>query len=326
MNTSGQKKWVSLAIYGDQFEKILVHVLVPFIEEYKGELSQFIFNRSRERGDNLLLMFESSSSAVTDLIKFNLNDRLKDYLKTNPYPLKEIEAPVMDWFLPFQNNHIEYNDNFLFDIMETGGLHASFLAQDFFHQTSKLLLSFFEATIEEGWDPESSIGLALQIQLSFISSFGMSLDDIQAFYKWTFSNITEKIQGENEDFKTALLEGLDDNFSEQKDDIVGYIGFLLETFDKGEAFDEEWLNDFHVHCKQTAVSLKALQNNNTYFTPENFEIDSLLTVDKDVQELWPIMEYYVRAVNSQMGIMDGVELNLLYTLMRGTSCIEQPLI
>lgn len=75
-----------------------------------------------------------------------------------------------DWFLPYPNNHIHINDYFLFDIMETGGLQASTLAEELLSESSSTILDFVEA-MEDGWNIDTAIGLGIQLHVVLFLAF-----------------------------------------------------------------------------------------------------------------------------------------------------------
>lgn len=311
--------WCSLAIYSNNIEKILNETIAPFLEQYKSEINLFFFNRSRERGENLILIFNLTGQS-NDLIKVVLKEKITNYLTEFPAPTLNITPPVNDWFLPFQNNHIEFNGNFLFDIIETGGLEASYIGQELLSSSSELLLDFFDAYSSEEWIPDEQIGLAIQVQLALISAF-MTPENTALFYSNAFENITAMIQTEQPEDKINLLEGLAENYAAQEEGIGGFIASLSYYFHENEEFDDEWLNDWYSKCQEVAEKFLALQKRKAFFAPEDFEYNTKLTATKNEQELWPVIEYFARAINSQIGITDGLELNLMYILKKSTEKI-----
>jgi len=321
------EKWVSTAIYYDKMESLLTDAVVPFLQQEiysdKGRqgISNFIFNRNWERGQNLLLLFKGNDQACQELIKLKLTDHLKKHIAQHPAEDRPLTLPVLDWFLPFPSNHVEYNNTFLFDIMETGGLQSSHLVEELLTCSSALLLDFFEASSEEGWDAESAIGIALQVHLVLATSFGMTTDEMREFYDYMFQNMLKMTQGDDEHFQETLQDGLKENFESQKESIVGFVNFLVETLSEGNDFDEDWVNQWIRQTKAIAQKMLAIQEEGYFVAPESYQYNKQFNSSKLLQEKWPVIEYCLRAINCQMGITNIFELNLIYTLKESLTAI-----
>lgn len=323
MLTSQKEVWVCAAVYYDNLDALLAEAAIPTANQIlqEGVASRFMFNRSWKRGKNVLLLFKTSKDNNQKLKSMILSG-ISKYLESYPAPEKEIEMPVNDWFLPFPNNHIDYNDIFIVDIMETGGLQASIVAEELLSASSDMVLTFIREA-EEGWNAESAIGTAIQVHLGLMGSFGMNLKEISAFYSLFFNNILQMTQGadDSESFKTSLITGLNENFQEQKEGVVGFIEYFLNCLMEGESFEEEWINSWVKSCRIASEDLIRLQSSNHFMAPESLVIDNSIGVDPLIQEKWPVMEYYLRAINSQMGITDIFELNLIYSIKESVKCL-----
>lgn len=317
MNTKNQEKWISVALYYDNLELLLAEAAAPVAEEIieNGIASKFIFNRSWDRGKHLLLMFKTTQEQFTSQLKPRIEEVISAYFNAKPAPEKEIELPVNDWFLPFPNNQIQFNENFMIDVMETGGLQASLVAEDLLAESSNTIAEFIKAS-EGEWTPESGIGIAIQVHLGLVQAFGLSTEEIAAFYTAGFNNMLKITQGgdDNENFQANLIAGLDETFQEQKQSLVGFSDYILSTLNEGEEFEDEWFNNWVTIAKNGSQMITKLQSTGQYVTPESFEIDKTISVAASVQEKWPVMEYYLRAINCQLGITDIYELNLVYSL------------
>ena len=323
------EKWVSTAIYYDKMESLLTDAVVPFLQQEiysnKGQqgISNFIFNRSWERGQNLLLLFKGNDKACEELVKLKLTDHLKKYIAQHPAADRPVNLPVLDWFLPFPSNHIEYYKTFLFDMMETGGLQSSHLVEELLTCSSALILDFFEASSEEGWDAEAAIGIALQIHLVLTSSFGMTTDEMREFYHYMFNNMLKMTQGDDEHFQETLQSGLKENYESQKESIVGFVEFLVETLVTGDEFDEDWVNQWIQQTKNIAQKMQTIQEEGYFVAPEGYQYNEQFKSSKLLQEKWPVIEYSLRSINCQMAITNVFELNLIYTLKESLNSIVE---
>lgn len=309
-----QQEWISFSIYHDQQDMALIHLL-PFILSGKmgSSIIKFMFNRSWERGANLVLMFEINESADLKEFEHEVQGVIDQYIKMNPSPERVIQMPVNDWFLPFPANHIEIKNNCAFDIMETGGLKASLLAKSLLSASSKHVFQFIEEA-GEVWGPESAIGAALQFHMALVSAFKLNLEESELFYDYFFASILDKTHGTDVDFHQNLLKGLAENFETQKESMLGFGEYVLSLFQNVEEIEEEWLKCWFTVCFEISGEIEALQRTGEYTVPENFEVNKEIAVNGDVQKKWPVLEYYLRSVNTQLGVNNVYELNLIYSL------------
>lgn len=315
MNISEHQElsWRSISIYHSEVENILTTVVAPLTIEKLQSDEKLVFNRSQERGDNLILMVREQENKFS--LTNKLNNSLKSFLADYPSEEKFIKKPVFDWFLPFPVNHIELNNEFLFDIIETGGLQASFLAQDVLSDTSKLLIEKYSS--EGKTDPEDEIGLALQLQLAIATSV-FKQKEVPYFFNFISNDLFDNLSIDEKE-KNTILRGLNTNYQSQKEIIDPYINAIQEAFYDEIDFEEEPINQFKTKLKEINGKLIDLIQERRFFAPETFEINTKIPVQKSVQELFPVIEYWCRAINSQMGIKDGLELNLQYILNQATS-------
>ena len=321
---NNKEKWVSVALYYDNLELLLAASAAPVAQEIIENkiASKFIFNRSWDRGKHLLLMFKTTQEQFIAQLKPQIEASTGAYFAANPAPEKEIELPVNDWFLPFPNNQIQFNENFMIDVMETGGLQASLVAEDLLAESTDTIAEFIKANDGE-WTPESGIGIAIQLHLGLVQAFGLSTGEIADFYTAGFNNMLKITQGgdDQEDFQATLIAGLDETFQEQKESLIGFSEYILSSLQHDEEFEDEWLNNWVAIAKAAGETISKLQSTGQYVTPESFEIDTSINVPASVQEKWPVMEYYLRAINCQLGITDIYELNLVYSLKESVAGI-----
>lgn len=318
--------WISISLYHNDIEKIIHDVVLPIKDElYDKELTnKVIFNRSFDRGENAIIMCEINDENNRDLIKSIARHKATEFFKNNPAPSKKIELPVNDWFLPYPNNHIHINDYFLFDIMETGGLQASTLAEELLSESSGTILDFIEAT-EDGWNIDTAIGLAIQLHVVLFLSFDKNLENVSNFYESFFSNILKLTQGgqDQEKFKNELLEGLQSTFSEQKENLRDYVCYITSTILDNDEFEDEWLNDWYKLCCKINNKVNALQSNGEFIAPEDFKFDENIDTSAEDQQKWLVIQYYLRSINSQLGILNAYELNLIYTIKECIALIAE---
>jgi len=318
--------WISISLYHNEIEKIIHDVVLPIKDElYDKELTnKVIFNRSFDRGENVIIMCEINDENHRDLIKSIAKHKATEFFKNNPAPAKKIELPVNDWFLPYPNNHIHINDYFLFDIMETGGLQASTLAEELLSESSATILDFIEAA-EDGWNIDTAIGLAIQLHVVLFLAFDKNMENASNFYETFFNNILKVTQGgqDQEKFKNELLEGLQSTFSEQKENLRDYVCYITSTILDNDEFEDEWLNDWYKLCSKINYKVNVLQSNGEFIAPEDFKFNENIGTSAEAQQKWLVIQYYLRSINSQLGILNAYELNLIYTIKECIALIAE---
>jgi hypothetical protein len=318
--------WISISLYHNDIEKVIHDVVLPVKDElYDKDLtSKVIFNRSFDRGENAIIMCEINEEKNRDLIKSIIKHKASEFFDNNPAPVKKIELPVNDWFLPFPNNHVHVNDYFLFDIMETGGLQASMLAEELLSESSSTILDFIEVAGEE-WNIDTAIGLGIQLHIVLFLAFDKNLDHASLFYESFFNTILNVTQGGDDQatFKKELLDGLQTTFKEQKENLRDYVCYITSTLLDGDEFEDEWLNDWFRLCQSVNNRIKALQTTGEFIAPEAFELNHNIGISEEDQQKWLVIQYYLRSVNSQLGILNAYELNLVYTIKECIALIAE---
>jgi len=312
------KLWVSVYLYYDKLDKLVHDVVAPIRNDaYEQKLTdKFIFNKSWLGGENIILIYEVQNTRDAITIRRIIEDRANAFFRLHPAPEKQIVLPVNDWFMPFPNNHVHFNERFQFDIMETGGLQAAMLAEDLLTTSSNTILDLIEA-MGENWNIDSALGIAIQFHLVFVLAFDNDTENISLFYDSFFTNLLKVTEsGDSESFQEQLIDGLEANFNEQQEALLGFISFITAGIQQGEPFEDEWIQNWDNQCRRFSAQLKMLQSKGELVRPEHFKKNEAISVPDHIQELWSIQEYYLRATNSQLGIENAYEINLVYALKR----------
>ena len=308
--------WISISLYHENIDQIINRVAVPVKDRlYEEDLTpKVIFNRSTERGENAIIMCEIIDDNHVDKIKSIVKETANDFFLNYPSKKKEVDVTPTDWFMPFPADHIEFNDHFLFDVMETGGLQASTLAEELLSETSDTILDFIETTGED-WNASMAIGSAIQLHLTLMLAFDSSSSNLHTFYNYAFNNLLKVANlDDDEQATTNLLLELSANFEEQREMLVTFTESICDTVMLNESFEDEWLTDWYNSCLRVSHKIMELQDTGEFITPEDYKFDSSLSVSQSKQEKWPVLEYYLRAINSQLGIKNADELNLFFIL------------
>jgi len=325
--TMNYSSWVSLSVYYTNVNKLIAGPVSAVCDEIiNSELAnQYIFIRNENRGKNLNLLCKVSSIDDMELLKLKLATPLSSYLKQNPSETLPIKFPINDWFLPMPNNSLNFKENFIMDIMEVGGLEASLVSEFLLFNSSRLIIEIYNQLDEIEID--SLIGLAIQFHICFIFSAGMSFQEAKEFYDYYFEDLMGRVSSDNSNSdenssKDSILIGLKAAFEQQKDGVCVFIDELKTVVSNNEKFDEEYLNSWVQVSKDSTDRIKALQLEGKFVVPEGFEFVKRLSSDLSKQERWPVYEYYLRAVTSQLGVENIYEINLIYLIKEALKTIS----
>jgi hypothetical protein len=241
--------------------------------------------------------------------------RANSFFEINPAPQNPVVLPVNYWFLPFPNNYVHFNDNFQFDIMETGGLKASMLAEELLCKSSDLILDFVDGN-EDDLDTDTSVGIALQLHLLLLLAFKKNICSIADFSNNFFENILKVADcGESpKKFRKTLIGGLESSFDEQKEFLISFSESIISTVLEGNEFGEDWMNEWYKSCVNISDGINTLQKVGQFIPPEQFKYNQTIGVAEKDQEKWLVLEYYLRAINAQLNLFNIYEINLIYCL------------
>jgi hypothetical protein len=284
-----KERWVSAFIdIEDNYEELLCNDVVPVANKIlkEGHATKFIYRREAE--DKLALYFRTTPANSETYIKPKLIKNLSD-------------------------KKIEYND---YCILYLGSGNDTTIAEILLPFTSKIICDLIKDAGEE-WSIETAVEKAIPLQIAMAHAFDMNAHDMYEFYSFiikdTIQHFTLDVP-DPEDWKVKFVEGLDMNFQTQKEALIGYSEYLINSFNEEEAFEEEWINSWKKTCDLASGLLNIQTQEKEITLPENFAINEKINVSKKIQSKWPRLMEYVRFINGQMGMDLMIELNLIYSL------------
>ncbi len=315
--------WVSASIYHHDLNSLFVEPVVPFLLQL--EEVDFHFSRAENRGKHLLVVFHCDESLFKAQVKAGFEEAVNAFFKENPSPERKFDLPVNDWFLPFPYDYIHYNESFQTDLMETGGLQATAMADYLLAQSSRILAGFI-ASQGKDWSAEEGIGMGMQIHIMLLASFGLDAGEMASFFDYAFENIFKKTQVGGDDpaqAKAQLKAGLEENFMAQQEGLMGYMDYLVAEATDEPEWESNWENYWQSVVDTTSAKMNSLADHLLYILPEGFTPDESRGVSPRQQRFWPVLEYYIRAINTQMGLEGVLELNLMYCLKAGLNLVAK---
>jgi hypothetical protein len=267
--------------------------------------------RNYDSGKNVILIFGVKSDEEKQSLKLELNEQLGTII-TKPQNTNHFdENPKTSWFLLKPQNHFEFSKEFFFDIMEVGGTENLKIAKDFFVLVSSVVQGFIYE--DEDYNSENYINESIVITVCLVKFMTNSRVDFNQFFHYLFNKTVNSLDLGEED-KKVLNNGLEETFSSQREGISGFIDSVYEMLDTPNEIEEEWLGKFANGFVELGEEFKKIKIMNAYFTPEGFKFNPSYESSFEDQELWPVIEYFVRTINNVFDISNGEELNQLYIL------------
>ncbi len=315
MKETNTNTWISVSIFYDNLDKLIVEAVLPFSNNLssKAIVKRHFFDRRRERGEHLMLALELENLQNLKIVKEEIEKIFSPFLNQNPGKVKEFQLPILDWFIPYPNGHVRLNNNFSLDVMETGGVQATKVYENILSISSQLVLDLVQ---DEGWNSDSAIAIGFQVHLAFLNSFKTDLGEIKIIYDQLMTDTLQVSIGDNQNTKDELLAGLEENFLAQKDGLVEYISYVLESTKNQEEELDEWLLGFMKNLNEEFKLLTAIQINQDFEPIENFKMNMAFPCSIERQRLWPFIAQCLKTINRQLGIVDVFEFNQIYFLKR----------
>jgi thiopeptide-type bacteriocin biosynthesis protein len=214
-----RNKWIAAYLYySGSLDEFLKKAVLPFVRllEEKKTYKQFFFIRYFERGKHIRLRFKTDEFTSDNIIKPFLIDYFTDYFRN--YPSVRIEP---DWVkeLPEENKLLPNNSiqfaEYEPEIERYGGPEGILISEKHFYICSETILNAINES--EEWSYSKSMGIAIQLMVSFCFSMGMDIDTMIDFFE----------QYENMFIDAAIKSYFTDvkieNYKEYKSKITGRI-------------------------------------------------------------------------------------------------------
>jgi hypothetical protein len=148
-----------------------------------------------------------------------------------------------------------------------------------------------------------------------------------SFMSWVMDAILSQIKEipdiENlEIWKAEIKVDMEQNFLNQKDQLVGFSKYFLDHLDTLEKLDEEWLNDWRDSLRKCKDDLNECKKQGKlpmlYDMKQDMEnlSSSFNDIDDSTLQKWQIVYYILNTTNGQLGLRFNLEYYLYYFIMR----------
>lgn len=336
-----KEKWVSISLKYDDFWKFTYQFLIPFkLKAEQLNIMTSLYYKVEYPYDHIIqLNFIVSQFTLDRHFKPMLFESLNDYFDTQKFLLDQPAEKVFaakqgyEGYDFDQFNLLGIEEYFIDPMAYIIGLEGAKKLQDLSVCSSTIILNVFQNAEEGSWTVEDSIEKSLSLHFAVLHVFIGDWEETYHFLAWItcsmFDNI-KKLNGVVDmlEWKYNALQGMQTNFEESKDAILGYAKYVLETLESQDKFEEEWLNDWIQNCYDCKNKLNLLQREGGLLRNDNALNDDK-TVFHDIDNVtyrnWQIVYSILRTINSQSGINLNyyLELDLFYSMKQSLMILSE---
>jgi thiopeptide-type bacteriocin biosynthesis protein len=317
--STNKMSWIAAYLcYFPPWETFLMEAVLPFVQDMTNRrlISKFFFVRYWDKGPHIRLRFLCDGEHLQELETF-IKKKFLDYFLRNPS--KEIswttEVMIKNEMSHFLNNSIQFIP-YEPEYERYGGKTGMLISESHFHLSSEIVLTIIESFVSLEYI--RAIGIALQLQLSLLFSFGFNLEASKHFCQAYFEK-TIGIESEDE-MDTQFDEVSSSNslrdlstgyktFIKTNEDI--YDRFILKLWidlNSGRAFQETWMNQWISRNQEISADFEESYNENKLS----------LKKEKDfLSDISPILYSLIHMTNNRMGI-HGQDETLIPFILQNT--------
>ncbi len=302
-----KERWVYVkAKVEGNFESVLAEVVNPFVQQLQADnlLKNFIFKKDGENEELLAFFFHTSITTHQTRIKEEFIPALEAWAKRENIADGKAVDDVCDFFI------------------------FHYITQNHTPNVSEVLLSACSSVASqlvgagEEWEIESAVEAGIPMHLTLMQSAGLSLDELFQYFDYKFGaqfallDLDKSADGDASVWQKAFKKSLENNFQEQKANLVGYCEYILDMVEEGESFDEPWLNQWVEACQKGAlVHLEMKEQDRLYPCDNNINYKGG-PIPESTLEKWEQYEVYSDFINHQLLHGPDFVLVLYYTLRR----------
>lgn len=318
------KVWVSTYLYyWDSLDVFLKNAVSPCVDKLreKNAFEQFFFIRYFERGRHIRLRFKTDLTTANEVIKPFIVEFFNNYFEKYPSKRNEPEwvkdLPDEQKWLP--NNSIQFIE---YEIEEEryGGPRGLEISEEQFCICSETILKAISESKE--WNYNKSMGLAIQLMVSFCYSAGLNHQEmIDFFFLYCLGQLfmsiriffSTKEDEKYDDYREEMLKIFKDNFDKQKEFYTEQIKNILNILSDNIEFEEKWFGDWIEQNKIVINKLKEAQKENLLIIPKSF-VKNYFPNNDEIYELFYIMYSYIHMTFNRLGIENKDEPFICYII------------
>lgn len=329
------ERWISINILYDDFERINEGVVRAVMEEVLANkwASEFFIKFKGDVGEYLQLIFWTTPLNSEKHIKPLIYKKFTKYFEENKPFISTAGIVEPEAFSKaIIDQYIDYVDYKILTITYACGIEIANRIGNLVSFATRLITKLKKED-PAGWEEDQLVPKVIPFHLAFLSSMGLSLNEINQFY---FLFYKKAIQGLNEDREREGVKGNDDdwevkfnelmesNFEPQREMFTGYCGYLLENLESEHenCFEEDWLNEWRKACLNLKKDIRKVDEKGEFVAHVDYkhEIEGL---NKEIEKIWPLLDHVVALLDKAIGIKAIHEFNLFYMLMKTTGIMKE---
>jgi thiopeptide-type bacteriocin biosynthesis protein len=266
MNSNNE--WLSTYIYfNEPYYTFLTAKIYPFIKKIvmvNKDVQYFFIFYVDSRGEHVRL-------------RFKLGEKNKE----------EVKKQIIYAFSKYKIRFVAYKP----EVKRYGGYAGVKIAEKLFEASSQVVLSFLADIPNCNY--EQALGLAMQLHLAMLSSFGMDKKETKEFFI-------------HHDTKLSL-KTLEENSKRQPESLLQKLSYVWTACQNGVTFDVSWFNTWISNTKIIGDELKVAYNKKELKIAKN-------PLHKN--KLWSLYESYIHMTNNRLRISHIDELQINYNLKK----------
>ncbi|MDB4727923.1 hypothetical protein OAF63_03955 [Saprospiraceae bacterium] len=328
MSVRASTKWLTVCLYyNEPWEEFLLKAVKPYVDivMQTGIAERFYYQRCWEFGPHIRLWFKGNINILEGILKPNIGEHFAHFFDSRPS--FRVEPNYPDNF----PNHLKWHPNNSLKYIQldapvsnclNGALGLS-ICEKHYHASSKIIL---QSLSNKGlrWTYDDALSTANKLHLSFAFAIGMDLEEAKQFFgqlynNWETGNFSEGDSLRSLEHKSHTRRALSFYriYELQKEGISSFNLALWDSLENGinldEGADEEWIQttlnvNIEFGLVQEARKLK-MEECVLEFSPS-------IELSREKEQMWRIYAQLVRLSNNRLGILNGDEGYLFYSLSK----------
>ena len=283
--------WISAHLfYHPPWEDLLTDSVFPFVQNLleNKEITEYFFIRYWEKGPHIRLRLKGNPT----ILKPKIEAHFQAYFQKKPSKRVHLDE---SWY---SNNTVVFID-YKPELERYGGEEFIQIAEQHFFDSSQTILTILKRG--KPWSYDNGLQTAMILHLSFIYSVGISKTSSIPFLKIFFDSWSSAVY---KNHPKAIIEQQFTALYEQQESIIKpFLDHLWNDLEEEVLFEEEWLNNWIIQCKQLRVAYES-------------SLLSPLTKRMDVYRS------LIHMTNNRLGISNHDEPFIAFLLMKALDFIQ----
>lgn len=305
--------------YSNSLDEFLIKSVLPCVNELNRlkSFDKFFFIRYFDRGKHIRLRFYSDDKKIDEIINPFIRNYFEDFFSKYPSIKSESEwvnnlSEDKKWFPDNSIQFIQYEPEY----ERYGGPTGMEISEEHFHICSDCVLKVISESKE--WTYEKSMGVAIQLMVSFCISVGMNTDEMIDFFIYYCnmsiqSSITYYYKIKNEKdvpkYTHRMIDVFKERFKDNKEMYSSILSQIITSIVDEAEFEEEWFVNWIKQNRNISDRLTDSLSKNALILPESF-----IRQETNLRKLFYLYFSYMHMTFNRLGIENKDESYLCYLI------------